>query len=206
MKSTSRHFASLTIALAAGASEAGTVESARIFADSQMQVKEGAIQGCGYRLKAIPSTFGNSSSVVVLDTSFNFYSTGLSLLKGGALQFRIEGGTTGQRVNRPILSFWLKAQAEKPTVALNGKVLQAEDKGYLLYGVTAESVMGLFGAVWNKLPITIGMRIKGEPIDRIYSGTIEHTDGDGAQVRQCMDELVKQMKQEPEGRSGTPTR
>jgi hypothetical protein len=193
-----RSVALLALALALASAQAGTVEQAHVVADLQMQVKGGAIQGCGYRLKGMPKDFAGSRSLILLDASFNFYSEGLALLKGGAAQVTVKEGGPTNPVNKPIESFWLKAPAEKPTTAVNNKVMPAETKGYLLYGVNVESVMSLFTAVWDKKPITIGVRIKGEPIDRIYVGTAQLSSEDSAQGNQRMDELLGQIQRELE--------
>ena len=181
--------------LTASASHAGTVEQASIFADPQMQVKSGEVQGCGYRLKAIPQDIATAKSAVMLDASFNLYSKGtLGLLKGGALQLALKDGELGKPVNKPIESFWVKVQGEKPTAPTKVAIFAAETKGYLLYGVSLDTTMSLFKAVWDKVPIMIGMRLKGEPFDRIYSGTAQVSDQDNAQVHECMNELIKQMQ------------
>ena len=185
------------VALAISSVSAGTVEQATIIADPQMQVKDGAVQGCGYRLKSIPKSFAGQSSVVVLDTSFNLYLTGLGLLKGGALQIQIKDGKPGQATTKQIESFWLKVQAEKPTTALNGKVLPAETKGYLLYGESVASIGKLFAGIAEGTPITVGVRIKGEAIDRIYSGAVQLSDQDKEQGSQCLDDLIKQLDAGP---------
>lgn len=177
--------------------QAGTVEQAFIMAEPQMQVKDGEVQGCGYRLTAMPNSYAESSSVLVIDTSFNIYaSAGIALLKGGALQVPVKGGTPGKGTNKPIESFWLKATSAKPTAALNGKVIPAETKGYLLYGVTLDSVVSLFGAVIEGSAITIGMRLKGESIDYIYAGVVQLSDQDKEQGAQCVTDLQRQLKAE----------
>lgn len=196
------YFALCVVALATSTTTAtaGTVEQAMIIAEPQMQVKDGAIQGCGYRLKSFPQSWRGLNSVVALDTSFNIYSNGLALLKGGAVRFPVNAGALGQAANKPIVSFWMKAQAEKPTKALNGKVLAAETQGYLIYGEDFAAVGKLFESVGDGTPLTIGVRVKGEGIDRIYSGVAQLTDQDQAQTVQCMDELIKQLEAEKESK------
>jgi hypothetical protein len=178
--------------------QGGTIEQATILADPQMQVDKGAIKGCGYRLKSMPASLAGATSTVVLDTSFNLYSSGLALLKGGAVFVPLRTGNPGQPVNRPIASFWIKAQGNKPTTPLQGKVMPAETSGYLLYGESMTAVGVLFNAVWDQEPITVGMRLKGEAIDRIYSGRVVLSEPDGLQGKQCMHELLNQMQSEAE--------
>lgn len=165
-----------------------------------MQVKDGVIQGCGYRLKSIPQDLKGLTSVFILDTSFNIYSEGLVLLKGGAVRFPVIAGALGQATNRPIESFWMKAQGEGPTKALNGKVMPAETQGYLLYGESISAGAKLYGSVAERTPLTIGVRVKGEGIDRIYTGVAQLSDQDQAQGSECLAELVKRLEAELESK------
>jgi hypothetical protein len=192
-KSLAAQLIGLLSALACNLAHSGTVEQAIILADPQMQVKDGFIQGCGYRLKSIPKQLGPKSTVI-LDSSFNLYSSGISLLKGGALEVVVKNGAPdGMGINKRIQSFWLKVQSEKATVPIGGKVIPAETKGYLLYGTSLNEVIQLFEAVRLKTPITIGMRLHGEGLDRIYTGTVEMSEQDGAEGNRCLAELLKLM-------------
>lgn len=185
-------------ALTGSAAQAGTVEQAFIFADPQMQVKDGAIRGCGYRLKGMPNDIATAKSVVLLDASFNLFSGAVGLLKGGATQVTLNNGVAGTPVNRPIESFWIMAQGERPTPPPKTEVTEAETKGYLLYVVPMDATLPLFAAVREQTPLMIGMRIKGEGIDHIYAGTVQVSDKDQAQVSECMGELIKQMDRDLE--------
>lgn len=88
----------------------------------------------------------------------------------------------------------MKAQGKNPTAPNGGKFLPAESKGHLLYGVPVMSVMDLFEAVWAKVPVTVGARIKGESIDQIYVGTAQVSEADAQQAHECMWQLVDEMK------------
>jgi len=182
------------LVIATSTAMAGTVEQAIVIAEPQMQIKDGAIQGCGYRLKSIPQSLAGLTSVIVLDTSFNIYAKGKALLKGGAVRVAVKAGAPGKAENRQIASFWIKAQGEKPTKALNGKVIPGETQGYLLYVETIAAVAKLFDSVADGTPLTIGVRVKGEGIDRIYSGVAQLSDQDRNQGAQCLNDLVKQME------------
>lgn len=137
-KSLAAHLIISLAALACSVAQAGTVEQAVILADPQMQVKDGLLQGCGYRLKSAPKQLG-SKSTVILDSSVNLYASGMTLLKGGAIEVEAKNGAPdGVAKNKPIQSFWLKVQSEKATVPRGGKVIAAETKGYLLYGISLD--------------------------------------------------------------------
>ena len=178
--------------------QAGTIEQAVLLAEPQMQIKAGAVDGCGFRIKGMPQGSAGTGSVVMFDTSFNLYATGMSLLKGGAVQVSMRQGKAGPPVNRPIQSFWFMAPDRKPTTPMGGKFVAAETPGYLLYGVPVDALVGLFGAVMESSTLTVGVRIKGESIDRIYAGAVNASDADKQQSHQCMDQLLKRMRADPD--------
>ena len=195
-------------ALVGQIAQAGTIEQAYIFGDPQMQVKAGAVVGCGYRLKGMPKDTALSKPFILLDTSFNLYANGLELLKGGAmLMSPKKDGQLGQPVNKPINGFWLMAGDGPPTAPVGNKVLAAEDRGYLLYGITVGASTALFAAILDGSPVTVGVRIKGEPIDRIYAGVVNVSDADKQQHQQCMTRLLKRLRSDlTEPDKASPTR
>ena len=169
---------------------AGTVEQASIFADLQMQMKDGQLQGCGFRLKGLSELTPQTKSTIVLDVSFNVYANAVGLMKGGAIQIEVVSTAPGATKNRPITKFWVKVNGRPPTTPLNGKTFPAETKGYLLYGLEFKKVFELFDAVLEGTPLMVGVQVTGEPVDRIYSGTVSVSDPDKAQAKQCVAELL----------------
>ena len=154
----------------------------------------------------MPQALSGLQSVVLLDTSFNLYADGLALLKGRAMLVPIVGDKPGKPASRPIASFWIKAQGQEPTSPLGGKVFPAETAGYLLYGVQIGAVSTMFEAVWAKSPITVGARIKGEGVDRIYVGNPQISDADDRQGHECMEQLTSQMRRSMEAETAAPRR
>lgn len=184
----------LSFCFAFGSVYAGTIELATIVADPQMQVKNGVVEGCGYRLKAIPKSLETNRQPVLLDASFNVYANGpFGLVKGGAVQVENMSGKLGKPVNRPIESFWIKAQGARPTSSSEKKI-PSETKGYLLNGISVTDVMRLFQSVLELEPLTIGMRLKGESVDRIYSGVAITEDSGNAEIRRCIADLVDTLR------------
>lgn len=179
-------------ALFAFVAEAGTVEQAALLLEPQMQVNTGAVAGCGFRLRAMP--VATSGSAVLFDGSFNLYAVGVPLLKGGAEQLLLKDGKAVKSANRPIESFWFMAAEGEPTTPLGGKLVAAEAAGYLLYGVEFAAMTNLFSAVMDNAPMTIGFRVKGEPVDRIYTGSAIASDEDKQQSNLCMERLIKRMR------------
>lgn len=181
-----------------GLANAGTIEQAIVLADPQMQVNDGAISGCGYRLMSVPKDASNSRPSVLMDASFILYDSGTVLLKGGAIQVN-KTSSGSKRTNKPIEKFWLKVEGQKPTKPFKGKVIPAETKGYLLFGIPIEDVIPFFEAITDEKPLTIGMRLKGEGIDRIYTGVAQISEDDGKSAAQCFIELTNAMIQASEG-------
>jgi len=173
---------------------AGTIEQATIVAEPQMQVKNGLVEGCGYRLKAIPKSFQTNRQPVLLDASFNVYVNGpFGLVKGGAVQVENMSGKVGKPVNRPIESFWIKAQGARPTTPKEKKI-PSDTKGYLLYEVSVADVMRMFQSVLELEPLTLGMRLKGESVDRIYSGVAITENSSNAEIRRCIADLADTLR------------
>jgi hypothetical protein len=196
----------LLLSLSASAVNSGTVEQATIVADPQMQMKAGKVEGCGARLRSVPKELGPKSNMV-LDSSFNVYASGLALLKGGAVELAAKKGSQEVTVrNKPIQSFWLKVQSEQATVPSGDKVIPAETKGYLLYGTSLDAALKLFDAVLTDAPITIGMRLHGEPVERIYTGTAEFSKPDAAELTRCMGELAAQIRNDISKDEATPSK
>ena len=184
----------LSFCFAFGSVYAGTIEQATIVAEPQMQVKNGVVEGCGYRLKAIPKSLQTNRQPVLLDASFNVYVNGpFGLVKGGAVQVANMSGKLGKPVNRPIESFWIKAQGARPTTPAEKK-MPSETKGYLLYGVSVADAMRLFQSVLELEPITLGMRLKGESVDRIYSGVAITENSSNEEIRRCISDLADTLR------------
>lgn len=190
MKRMLKHGLAFAAAIAACCASADTIEQAQLAAQPQMNVKDGVVLGCGYRITAVPKNTSRSTPVVVMDTSINLFR-GVVMLKGGAVKFVARSGQpgVGEPVVQPIETFWLKVPNVRPTRAREGKIMPAENNGYLIYGETADVLVGLLSAVWNREALTIGVRIKGETNDRIYTGVAELSDADIQQVRQCIQEV-----------------
>lgn len=182
-----------------GTAHTGTIEQAYILAQPLMQVKDGNIEGCGYRLVAFANGAENQKSKLIIDTSFNLYRGGLTLLKGGAAQVTRAQGNEVKSVTQPIESFWLKTQGNRATTPLGGKYVPAENKGYLLYGVTLEALVPLLRAVVEAEPLTIGVRLRGTGVDRIYTGPVDISKQDAEEGSKCFSELTQDMKPRIEG-------
>jgi hypothetical protein len=166
----------------------GSIYQAVIVAIPQMQLKDGKVSGCGYQLKAMPiDAAAQRKPAVMLDVSFNVYAQTFGLMKGGAEHLNLSDPTKG--VNKPISSFWLKLKDQPAPTPLGGKTIPAETRGYLLYGVEFSQTMPLFDAVMSDMPMLLGVHVKGEPVERIYSGTAKVANEEKQQILDCLSEL-----------------
>lgn len=181
--------------VAASVADAGTVEQAQIIAEPQMMVSNGSVNGCGILLRSIVMRGDAEGGFTSFDSSFNVYADGFAMMKGGAKEGSSRNGTVTHST-RQVESFWLKAQGQPPTRPISNKVLPAQDKGYLLYGIEHSAAAGLFDAVLGRQSLVIGVRLKGEPVDRMHAGIARISDADHAQVLQCFGDLSKRMREE----------
>jgi hypothetical protein len=72
--------------------------------------------------------------------------------------------------------------------------MPSETKGYLLYGVSVADAMRLFQSVLELEPITLGMRLKGESVDRIYSGVAITENSSNEEIRRCISDLADTLR------------
>lgn len=165
-----------------------------------MQVKDGKVDGCGWRVLATAMPDSLPGTAMALDTSFNIYANGMHLLKGGAVRFRLaaDGSLIRQDV-RPISSFWLKTGSASPS-SPTGPVSKSDSpKGYLLYVSQFERALDFFSAVADGAEILIGVRVVGEDMDRILAGTVEATDDEKRQVGECLKGLSSSVEPVADG-------
>lgn len=193
MKKTAAGLAACLIHLSSAL--AGTIEQAVVVAEPQMQVKDGAIQGCGYRLMSAPLNAPNQQSSVLMDASFILYDSGVVLLKGGATQVN-KTANGSKAINKPIDSFWIKPGGHKPTTPFERKIIPSETKGYVLFGIPLDGAVPLFEAITSEKRYTIGMRLKGEKVDRIYTGIAQISEENATSGAQCLSEMINAMQQD----------
>jgi hypothetical protein len=177
-----------------GIANAGTVYQAAIVVSPQMQMREGEVHGCGFQLKSLPKNVWGEKAAVMLDVSLNLYSDFYGGMKGGALQIGLTGATRGNRKTLPISNFWLKAEGQKATTPIDGKVMPANDFGYMLYLSDFPHVADLFYAVLEGKEVSLGVHVKSESVERIYVGVPSMEDAEKAQSNQCMVELLERVE------------
>lgn len=189
-----RRVVMLLAALLCGAANAGAIYQSAIVVSPQMQIREGEVDGCGFQLKSWPTNLRGVKAPVILDVSLNLYSGFYAGMKGGAFLLDMASGTPSTTKVLPISSFWLKAVGEKATTPTEGKVMQANDPGYLLYRSDFGHISDLFYAVLEGKQLSLGVHVKGEPVERIYVGVPSMEDAEREQSNQCMVELLERLR------------
>ena len=174
---------------------AGMVEQIELIAQPLVNVKQGDITGCGYRLigSKINTSVGKKSNAI--DLSFNLYIEGVAAVKGGLLEFDVKS-LQENKSPKPIAikNFWVKSKGAKATHPINNQIIKSQSPvGYLLYTTEVENVVPLFGAVYSREQVMIGYRHANEDFDRVFNGVITLTAAEEGQIQDCVNELLSNM-------------
>lgn len=183
---------------------ASTVVPATISSEPQMLVKSGS-EGCGLRFKAMPLNLGADPNVDVVDMSVVVYATGTGLLKGGMVRVPAKANRQGTVVQTE--SFWMKVDGGDVTRPLKGLVIDAETKGYKLYGVSADDALAIIDGALESQRITLGLRPKGASLDIIYAAKPEVSEDTRQQTLECLgslSRLIRKALQRSEAASAPP--
>ena len=175
---------------------AGMVEQIDFIAQPLVNVKQGDITGCGYRLigSKINTSGGKKSNAI--DLSFNLYIEGVAAVKGGLLEFDVKS-LQENKSPQPIAikNFWVKSKGAKATNPINNQIIKSQSPvGYMLYTTEVENVVPLFGAVYAREQVMIGYRRANEDFDRVFNGSITLTDAEEKQIQDCVVELLSNME------------
>ena len=144
------------------------------------------IQGCGVRVTA--GRAAQKSKSLWMDLSFNVYASGVALVQAIAYEMppsTYEGEAKPRRLS--VQRAWVKPRDESGTTRL-GENTEARDT--LIYALTLEDAIRLFGAVAAAEPLAIGMRPWGEPREWLFEGIAELPDGARAEIATCLAALV----------------
>lgn len=158
-------------------------------------LKDGRIRGCRIRFLIVdaPERLTDQSIVTTYDVSFNLYIPVLPLVKGGSYDARL-GDFKRQDVSkiRPVTpsAIWIKADGVSATTPQQGKVIPADNPGFLFYTTDLDPVLGLFKAFGNNETILVGTSRPGAKTERVFSGTIEMSPSEREQVLKCVRELL----------------
>lgn len=167
--------------------------SATISGQALQYMKDGRVSGCGIRMVGIEGVRA-SGPMVVFDASFNTVLPGLGTVKGDSQLVtlaQMQAGQSGQMRPRPV-AFWIRAPGSRATQPREGRMIGAITPPEAVMYVTdrLDDVMALFTAVASGKPIQVGIRQRGESVDRVFYGTVTLSDGDRGTVHQCFSDLA----------------
>lgn len=187
----------LALLAASGMASANTVRQAMGNIEPIVNVKDGAVQGCGQRLVLIERGTDPAGHRFAIDASVSIYAQGFAMVKAGLLKFK--PNNSGFTV-LPIESFWLKGQGLGVTELLRspGFLPATEPKGYLMSGSNLQSsgsLMGLFAE--GKRSLMFGVRAKGEGMDYVFSGDLEFAPDQLKSFAECIDGLKGALTRAP---------
>jgi hypothetical protein len=176
----------------------GSVEEALLQGSVTMNVSNGEVKGCTYRIVSLALSGADpSAGLMALDTSFGLHGAGFGMVKGGALRSeKVAGKPVRTQVAR-IESFWIKAPGAPATKPINGKVLQSDSPvGYVMYGIDLAVLNSLIDAAVDGKPLLVGVRLKGGQLDIIHSGVLQLSPHDQKQAANCFEELTTNILRE----------
>ncbi len=93
----------------------GIVEQLEFEGQPIVSLKNGDVNGCGFRIFGSKLVTKNSK-VLGIDVSFNFFLDGLAMVKGGLRDIDVRNVNATMLADAiPIKSFWIKAKNNKAT-------------------------------------------------------------------------------------------
>jgi hypothetical protein len=185
----------VALAFVDSGARAQNVTSTQILGQPLVYMKAGKLDGCGIRLIIVdaPVKLQDNIPIPVWDLSFNLYLPGRGAVKVGsynvsAAEMRL-GKASAKSNNVPTAAGWLKAPNADPTAPLQ-QIGKSDDPGFILYWTELDSVLALFKSHMRGEPILVGTRRTGARNERVFSGTIEMSGDEKAQVGQCLAEFL----------------
>jgi len=186
---------SLLAAATVGCSE--TVVEARLDGQPLVYLKDGIVDGCGVRVIVVELPSNRSAPITAYDASFNIKAPGRGIITAQTADATLadfESGKPERRKAIPPESFWFKAlggKATAPDDRTAGKMLAGDEAGSVVYLSDVGPVMALFTSQAARKPIQMGVKRPGAAAEKIFSGTIEMSDGDRARIAACVAELSR---------------
>lgn len=188
---------------------------ALVFGSAQQHTTAGVLDSCGVVLVAVEKFDGAPvGKLLMFNGSFSIGAVGAGLVKGRAAEIDAKLLVNGKAKLTdakplPTVNVWMKGPDKPATHPLVQSPLQnSEDPGYLIYGTSLDSALGLLESVVAERPIQLGVRIKGRNFDQALFGVVQMTNGQREQFDQCVGELLADMERklkDSKGASGTQT-
>ena len=156
------------------------------------------VASCGVVISGLELT--NSGYALMFNGSFALYDPQGGLVKGGASEIdaKLVGVPNVQNKIRKleIESLWLKGQnGPRTTVRRGTSVQKGEDPLYILYATGLAPIEALLVSISDRQPIQIGIRVKGRKFDQVLFGVVNLSNGQSAQLAQCVLEWTRAMRE-----------
>lgn len=172
--------------------EAGPMIAMEFAGQPLQYTKQGVVDGCGVRLVGVTKPVPGVSNVRALDVSFNVMRPGIGLVKGALSTVPVKtvlASKPAQFTPVAIRDVWLKAAGHAATSPIDGKYTQSTTpKQALLYGATADSVLGLVDAIEQDAVVQVGVTVAAKDMEHIYFGKVELSAAERAQFASCFAE------------------
>jgi hypothetical protein len=189
-------FLLLALVICSGISNAGPVEQVTFVAQPQIEIENGQIVGCGWRLMSIPNVTDRKTKSYAVDVSFYLVNIEFALVKGGILEVDAKTLQTNKfptALNAK--SFWIKSQTANATSPLDGVYKKTNAPiNYLLYATEFDPVTPLFNSVVQDNKIWVGFKLVNEDMERIFSGNVRVTSADAGDMSKCLSDFQARVK------------
>jgi hypothetical protein len=186
----------IALVIWSGISNAGPIEQVTFVAQPQIEIENGQIVGCGWRLMSVPNVTNQRNKSYAVDVSFYMINIEFALVKGGILE--VDAKTLNTNKIPTALhakSFWIKSQSANATSPLDGIYKKATTPiNYLLYATEFDPVTPLFNSVVEDNKIWVGFKLANEDIERIFSGNVKVTPADAGDMYRCLSEFQARVK------------
>ena len=175
---------------------AGPIEQVTFVAQPQIEIENGQIVGCGWRLMSIPNVTDKKTKSYAVDISFYLVNIEFALVKGGILEVdakTLQANKFPTALNAK--SFWIKSQTANATSPLDGVYKKTTTPiNYLLYATEFDPVTPLFNSVVQNNKIWVGFKLANEDMERIFSGNVKVTTEDAGDMSKCLNDFQVRVK------------
>lgn len=175
---------------------AGPIEQVTFVAQPQIEVQNGEVVGCGWRLMSVPNVADKKTKSYAIDVSFYLMNIEFGLVKGGILEIdakTLQSNKVPTALNAT--SFWIKSQTANATSPLDGVYKKTTTPiNYLLYATEFDPVTPLFNSVVQNNKIWVGFKLANEDMERIFSGNVKVTSEDAGDMSKCLNDFQIRVK------------
>lgn len=180
-------------------SNSGTLTEGVIAGQIQQSIIDGKVEACGVVVAAMEKPSQTTGQINVINASFMLMGAGGGLIKGRAATVDsskiLKIPQPPPKITPKLTEFvWMKPEGLAATTP-NGKIKlqKSEDPGYIIYGASFESIIGLVDAVLDKKTIQIGAKTKTGNYDQAIFGVVQISDQEAIQLRNCIGDMAEAL-------------